>query len=408
MPDISYQMQLMNQMQDPNSPNSPIGAMNQLANSIGNAWQHNQAGADEQAAVNYFTQNDTTPENLQKFTSEHPQMPIADAWKYASIVGRQREGTKALDFAKTVKSFIKNNGRPPGDAKEWDSVLPEGWTIEKAMPLIEGYKATGGSFKEIAPDTTLVSIAGNKVSEVYKNKKEKEIEVTSPDGRTTATIPESQYKSDAFPEWQDWTRGTPTTKANPTPFSEALAEFKGKIDPDNGQPYTLKKILEISQKPPVDSTAHDTILVTSADGKKERRMQFNTDTKKYDIPATDWAPKQSQVVNVNTGTEKPTEPDKLYSDYLKQFSADSKAGKYQGKDVRPFTRYEFKNWMETTKVENAAAVKNDAKVKTTKDMLQTLRDQAYQSAEDVKKAFKDKKLTQDDAAGILRRKFGMQ
>ncbi len=105
MPDISYAMQLQNAMQ-----NQPMQSLDTLMNSIGNTWQRHEAGTDEQAVVSFFTKNSVTPETIQQFSSEHPQMPLMDVYKYAGAIETQKKAQGMKDKIRTLTKYISEGG----------------------------------------------------------------------------------------------------------------------------------------------------------------------------------------------------------------------------------------------------------------------------------------------------------
>jgi hypothetical protein len=237
MPDISYQLQLAQAAQ-----NSPMQAMSQLGTSIGNAWQGYESGNDERDLVKFFTENDTSPEKMQEFMSTHKNMPPVDVWTKASIVGRQKKAQLMKDVGKTAMNWLKNtdtknmtmekvqefmkaqNMTPQQEQEFMTNFLPKAIETVKSMKEFSKKETT-----TVPKGSTVIgtNLSGETV-ELYKNPEEKLIKITSPDGLSTAEIPESQFNNPGFSEWKDWKKGTPTRAASISPKEEKMVKlYKG-------------------------------------------------------------------------------------------------------------------------------------------------------------------------------------
>ena len=188
MPDISYQMQLLKQMQDPNSESSPMGAMRALGRAIGNAWQGHEAGTDEKDLVDFFTKNDTTPEKMQEFMGGHPRMPQVDVYTKASIIGRQKKMKDVIDSKKNLEGYIRSYGEPPQDKSHWDGILQGSATIEDVSSALKAWKEAYPEAKLTQVDTEkdLYETIGGKtrLKKLGVKKEKATVWVMSRDGKT--------------------------------------------------------------------------------------------------------------------------------------------------------------------------------------------------------------------------------
>lgn len=112
MPDISHQMSYIQQLQDVRNPNSPMGALDRLGSSIGNAWQGYQGRTDEQDAVKFFMGKDVNPQTIQEFSTTHPQMPLMDVYKTAGTLATQKKAQQAKDYFTSLQGYLAGGGDP--------------------------------------------------------------------------------------------------------------------------------------------------------------------------------------------------------------------------------------------------------------------------------------------------------
>jgi hypothetical protein len=253
MPDISYQQQLLQQMQDPRLENSPMGAMRALGTSIGNAWQGYESGQDEKALVDFFTNRDTTPENLQKFMAEHPRMPQVDVYTRASIVGRQRKMKDVSDSKKNLEGYIKSYGEPPQNKEHWDGILQGSATIEDVSNALKAWKEAypGSKLTEIDPEKDLYETIGGKTilkrSGVKKEEKASEW-VIGPDGKTirfeTPTEARRLVKEDGFKKYEP-DKGSPLSDAVKQLMTEKGMTASEAYKEANKKPYEVNVSNEI-------------------------------------------------------------------------------------------------------------------------------------------------------------------
>jgi hypothetical protein len=94
MPTNSY----TNILQGADRGSQIMGALGNLTNSIGNAYQGYASGNDERDLVEFFTKEQATPENIKLFAAKHPQMPLQDIYTKASMIGRQKTMMAAKDL----------------------------------------------------------------------------------------------------------------------------------------------------------------------------------------------------------------------------------------------------------------------------------------------------------------------
>jgi hypothetical protein len=141
MPDISYQMQLQNAAQ-----NQPMQSLDTLMNSIGNTWQRREAGIDERAVVDFFTKNPATPESIQRFRAEHPQMPLMDVYKYAGAMETQKKAQGMKDKVKTLTKYISEGGEL--NEKAIPTLFPDATPgeIKELGGILSGMQAQGHNF----------------------------------------------------------------------------------------------------------------------------------------------------------------------------------------------------------------------------------------------------------------------
>jgi hypothetical protein len=114
-----------------------MGALRALTNTIGNTWQGYQGRSDEQDAVKFFTENDTTPEKLQEFSSLHPQMPLVDVYKYAGAVGKQKKARQAKDYFNSLQSMLSTGEVDPEKLKELGTKYPS-LDPQEVMQMTQG------------------------------------------------------------------------------------------------------------------------------------------------------------------------------------------------------------------------------------------------------------------------------
>jgi hypothetical protein len=184
MPDISYQMQLMNAAQ-----NRPMQDIDTLMNSIGRTWQNREARTDEQDAVKFFTENSASPETIQSFSAQHPQMPLTEVYKYAGTIATQKRaklmtdaGVSFMDFLKNtdtksmsmekVQEFMKSKNMTPEQEQEFLKHAPK--AIEFAKADIDLDKTRNPEFNLGADEIRYKNISGKSV-EIARGKGKAEI-----------------------------------------------------------------------------------------------------------------------------------------------------------------------------------------------------------------------------------------
>jgi hypothetical protein len=73
-------------------------------------------------------------------------------------------------------------------------------------------------------------------------------------------------------------------------------------------------------KPNTDDRAHNTIDEHSPDGTMTRKMQYNPETRRYDIPATSWSKVQKQVASANINVNQPVIADEDLDHYAEMYN----------------------------------------------------------------------------------------
>jgi hypothetical protein len=128
MPNNSY----TNMLQGADRGSQIMGALGNLTNSIGNAYQGYSSGNDERDLVEFFTTKQATPENIQLFAAKHPQMPLQDIYTKSSVIGRQRQMVAAKNL------FADLQARDAAGETIDETTLPE---IMKKHPDVDGNTA---------------------------------------------------------------------------------------------------------------------------------------------------------------------------------------------------------------------------------------------------------------------------
>lgn len=167
MPDIGYQMQLLNAAQ-----NRPMQDLDTLMNSIGNVYQHGEARNDEQDAIKYFIENEVTPESIRDFSANHPQMPPVDVYKFAGAVATQKKAQKTKNAVKNLRAemdaggtldekrvmqFIEESGMNPTEGMDYFSKAAQAGLDFKKAKEVPTKTELGGAvddlMTQINPDT---------------------------------------------------------------------------------------------------------------------------------------------------------------------------------------------------------------------------------------------------------------
>lgn len=148
MPDISQQMSYLQMLQNPQSENSPMGAMRALGQSIGNAYQGYESRNDEQDLMKTLLTQDATPETIQKFAADHPQMPVQDIYVKSSIIGRQKKAQQMKDMVKTLTNAIASG--KPTDEKLIPSLFPDATPdqLKEFQTILSGAQQNGLNFQK--------------------------------------------------------------------------------------------------------------------------------------------------------------------------------------------------------------------------------------------------------------------
>jgi len=213
MPDISNQMSYIQQLQDVRNPNSTMGALNQLAGSIGNTWQGYQGRTDEQDAIKFFMEKDVNPQTIQEFSSTHPQMPLMDVYKTAGTLATQKEAQSMKDMTKTLTNAISNGAQM--DEKLIPSLFPNATPqqLGKFQTILAGMQQAGLNFKSLKEKDRFKPIGAQGLY----------------DTETKGII------------------GQPAEKT--TPLQDALRAKMREVDPDTTEPYTAAKAYSLVAHP---------------------------------------------------------------------------------------------------------------------------------------------------------------
>lgn len=120
-----------------------------------------------------------------------------------------------------------------------------------------------------------------------------------------------------------------------------------------GDVQGMEKVIEVIAKAKDPQIKNDIELAIAAEtesSKKEGRA-FSANK------ALDLFKQTKKEIKIDAGGNKPTDFDKEYADYIRQFNVDKRAGKYENPNQRPFTRGEYRSYMASTTAGNTAQAK---------------------------------------------------
>ncbi len=263
MPDISNQMSYIQQLQDVRNPNSPMGALNQLAGSIGNVWQGYQGRTDEQDAIKFFMEKDVNPQTIQEFSSTHPQMPLMDVYKTAGTLATQKEAQSMKDMTKTLTNAISNGAQM--DEKLIPSLFPNATPqqLGKFQTILTGMQQAGLNFKSLKEKDRFKPIGAQGLY----------------DTETKGII------------------GQPAEKT--TPLQDALKAKMLEVDPDTTEPYTAAKAYSLVAHPVVPKTK----LLTPEEEAQQIRITQNRRPERLLTPE-----EEAQRIRIAKGGQSETPP----------------------------------------------------------------------------------------------------
>lgn len=278
MPDIGYEMQLRQRMQDPNSESSPMGALRALGNSVGSAWQGYQGRNDEQEATQFFLKNPATPETIQEFASTHPQMPLMDVYKTAGMIQTQKKAQGMKDKMRTLTNAISSGAEM--NEKLLPTLFPDASPAEMAEfgKILTGMQQQGMNFKSLKEKDRFKPIGAQGLY----------------DTETKGII------------------GQPTEKT--TPLADAIKAKMLEVNPDTTEPYTAAEAYRLVAHPvtPKDD------LVLGADGKYVKKEAGVVGYVKPDVHSPE---RLQQEKDLKAAGRQPTPPEIKPGAALKRMSA---------------------------------------------------------------------------------------
>jgi len=361
MPDISNQMSYIQQLQDVRNPNSPMGALDRLGSSIGNAWQGYQGRTDEQDATKYFMENPTSPETIQTFAASHPQMPLMDVYRYAGAIATQKKAQKMKDRIKTLQ----------------DSLAGGAEMNEKLLPTL---------FKDMAPDELMefqkILTGAQQVGLNFKSLKEKD--------RFKPIGAQGLYDTE--------TKGIIGQPAEKTTLAvqadRAVKILMTKTNPNTGETYTEDEAyIKIHHRPPTPKAEKD-IELYKGTGRNIQSIKV-PESKKVEYEGQGWS-------GVRPLFAPEVDPD-----------SKSKRIPYRDTVTGAVNYYDVNNPKDRETLQKygaqlqAVAENPLAPVMRESLTTSTSTKSTYKTADEVKAAYESKKITKEKALEILRKDFGM-
>lgn len=352
-------MSYIQQLQDVRNPNSPMGALDRLGSSIGNAWQGYQGGADEREATKFFMDNSVSPETIQQFSSTHPQMPLMDVYRYAGAIATQKKAQKMKDRIKTLQ----------------DSLAGGAEMNEKLLPTL---------FKDMAPDELMefqkILTGAQQVGLNFKSLKEKD--------RFKPIGAQGLYDTET-----KGIIGQPAEKT--TPLQDALRAKMLEVDPDTTEPYTAAKAYSLVVHPVSDKTPSiPAYEVKDLPNGMQQKMKYNPATKEHDVPWGAAYPKHKPEAD----------PD-----------AKSKRIPYRDTVTGAVNYYDVNNPKDRETLQKYGsqlqAIAENPMAPIIRESLTATPavpgKSTYKTADEVKAAYEAKEIDKETALNILRKDFGM-
>jgi hypothetical protein len=111
--------------------------INQLGDTLSGVIRERVEKSDQQAVMDYFKDNELTPENIQQFQSLNPRVPLTTVYKLAPAASSAKE---ARDVDNIGKSFVQNmsNMKTPAQVNEWIMNFPASMSAKaKAGQMIQ-------------------------------------------------------------------------------------------------------------------------------------------------------------------------------------------------------------------------------------------------------------------------------
>lgn len=243
---LDYLMRLQHAAQ-----NAPMQSLMSIGNTLGQ-----MAGARGQsdfmtAAMDAFKDGDISPAKLQDFQRQYPGVPAQEIWKVAGQIGTQVEAQSMKDAGNAF-------------AEQLLSTTPDKWTPENIGKMVEGLSLSTDAKRKFATQFVpkLIQINAERIKA-----KRGELAPIGAGGSMNLTTGE---------------KIAPVRE--PSEMDKAIQSYR-----DKNPTATYDEAYNAVKHPPKEDMSHSTIVEKSKDGKYERHIQWNPQTKRYDIAASQWA-----------------------------------------------------------------------------------------------------------------------
>lgn len=356
----------------------PMQQVNQLADTLGNILQQRGQRSFEQDAINFFSDGDLSTQKLQEFQQMYPNAPAMEVWKVASAVGTQAKAQRMKDALGSLRSIYLERGK--------ENKYPSQQDIQSVLGILK---------QEDLPDA--MKIANDMKShwgeEVKSYKHGNMYLSTSPDGSTKDVTPAGLNPPK---EIKKELKGIDPTSKKP------VYESDGQLYLSDGTTFTGGQILPINSAPPQHKVLTEIPDPTGKTATKAFVDPNNNSVTNIGKPFN----VKSQVPNVNVHTGGDAEKPRRVP--------------YRDTVTGAINYYDVNNAQDRAVLQKyGGQLQSIAENPVTAAIRQGMNGQPstsppapaqtkYKSADEVKAAYQSGKLTQGQAAGILRNQFGFK
>jgi hypothetical protein len=324
-----------------------------------------------------FSQGIHDYSNIQKIRREEEQAPVTAELNRINLTQAQRQEKEAA-----LRDTELNKPWNPYEEPLYKASTPEGqafiqsafpqdkqYTVRDKMNFAQQIPANQQIFKHITEAATNIS-AGKKTQAVneYNTILEKiaSTPTTDPNYQTLVqSLTPAKANMEKVNDEHDKITNNFKKGESQVAINELYVNNRALIDSSpalkmmtdltrqTGDVQGMEKVIETIAKAKDPQIKNDIELAIAAETENAKKQGRAFSANK----ALDLFKQTKKEIKIDAGGNKPTDADKEYYDYIRQFNVDKKAGKYADPKQRPFTRGEYKSYMSSATAGNTAKAK---------------------------------------------------